>query len=324
MTDFNLIQYLPLSHPRASMRVVKKLNSLGVMAILDIEDSVQDPFNINNTSKLKKEAKINFIKYAKDVEWAINDFEVPIYFRINSTKSKYFIEDIDFIHQVMRCNFPFAGIFLPMVESYDQISSTIELLDNCKRRFLNNKLFFEIIPMFETTQGIENLEKILIEDKNNQNFSKIHYGHFDYCQDAKIWPFPDPDNYFFWKLIDPIIELSQNFNKTYIHTPFPFPRNIELFWASSSHLLSSYPECKIWICTLNSELSLSKQSSEYELKLHNQDLSVEYGIKEAQKIVDDFLICRANKRSFGLSKNRFIPPHQYYSAKQFLKKNKSD
>lgn len=321
MKELNIIQYLPLSHPRASMRVLKKHDSFGVMTILDIEDSVQDPFNINNTAKLKKDAKINFINYAKDIVWDVSDFEVPIYFRINSIKSNFFNSDIEFIHKLVSYNFPISGIFLPMVESYDQISYTFDLLGNCKKKLLDNKFSFEIIPMFETVRGIKNLEKILSEDEKSQKFSKIHYGHFDYCQDANIWPFPDPDHYFFWQLIKPIIELTQIYNKTYIHTPFPFPNNIDLFWACSRYLLRSYPKCKIWICTLNSELSISEQlNKEYILNLHNLDLSVEYGLKEAKKIVDDFLIGRANKRSFGLSKNRFIPPHQYYSAKQFLKK----
>ena len=49
MSDIAVIQYLPLTHPRATLRFVKKLNAKGVMSILDLEDSTQDPFDIEYT-----------------------------------------------------------------------------------------------------------------------------------------------------------------------------------------------------------------------------------------------------------------------------------
>ena len=45
MKDINIIQYLPLTHPRATLRFIKKFDAAGVMSILDLEDSAQDPFD---------------------------------------------------------------------------------------------------------------------------------------------------------------------------------------------------------------------------------------------------------------------------------------
>ena len=58
-----LIQYLPLSHPKAALRFVKKLGNNGVKAIIDLEDSVQDPFCHETTRKLKKNARIQFLSF---------------------------------------------------------------------------------------------------------------------------------------------------------------------------------------------------------------------------------------------------------------------
>ena len=57
MRNFNLIQYLPLTHPKATLRFVRRLNAAGVMSILDLEDSVQDPFDKAKTKDLKINAR---------------------------------------------------------------------------------------------------------------------------------------------------------------------------------------------------------------------------------------------------------------------------
>ena len=110
-------------------------------------------------------------------------------------------------------------------------------------------------------------------------------------------------------------------NKSYIHTPFPFTRNEKLFWESSFHLKSLYPFNDIWICTLNSELSLSSQPNKVsQLDISSPNFSESFLINEAKKICKNFLEGRANKRSFSVSDERFIPPHQYFAAKYYLEK----
>ena len=47
-------------------------------------------------------------------------------------------------------------------------------------------------------------------------------------------------------------------------------------------------------------------------------------LNEAKIIQNDFLDGRANRRSFGVSNNRFIPPHQFFGAEEYLKKIQKD
>jgi|TARA_B110000196_G_scaffold310619_1_gene313584 citrate lyase beta subunit len=324
MNDINLIQYLPLSHPRATMRFVKKLSAAGVMCILDLEDSVQDPFNKNLTKELKTNARDSFLKFVRSKAWSGNEFQRPIYVRVNSMNTEFFEDDIKMILKIVSAGFPVSGIFLPMVESYTQITETHALLEACKNNF-NNQDYLDIVPMIETTAGMSALEHLLESDKNNQKFSKVHYGHFDYCLDAKLWPFPDPDHHSFWALAESIASLILRHKKTYIHTPFPFTSNQSLFWAASRHLLQLFPNQDIWVCTLNSELSMSTESmGGTPLKPYTPDSSIEFKLKEAQLIHGNYLAGRANRRSFGVSGNRFIPPHQYFAADQYLKKHQLD
>jgi len=322
MSDIKVIQYLPLTHPRATLKFVKRLDMAGVMSILDLEDSAQDPFDIEKTRNLKVNSRNNFQELVNSMIWQGDEFNNPVYLRVNSTTTEFFEDDIKTVLSILDSGFPLSGIFLPMVESYAQIEQLYALVGH---HTSPNKLggSLEIIPMIETANGMVGLADILKSDEGRGLFSKIHYGHFDYCLDANLWPFPDPNEDSFWSLVEPMVTLILSYNKTYIHTPFPFPNNIDLFWRSSRHLLNLFPNKDIWACTLNSELSLSEESDDLlPFKIVTCDTSAEYKEKEAKIIKENFLAGRANRRSFGVSNNRFIPPHQYFAAKKFLKDSK--
>jgi len=324
MRNMNLIQYLPLTHPKATLRFVKRLNNAGVMSILDLEDSAQDPFDIDKTRDLKISARKNFLELVNSRSWTGDEFVRPIYVRVNSSSTEFFEDDIQAVLDICRSGFPVTGIFLPMVESYAQIKEAQAMLEDAKS-IKTTGHGLEIVPMIETAAGMNALQSMLESDAHEQSFSKVHYGHFDYCLDAGLWPFPDPNHDSFWRLIEPMTRLILEHKKTYIHTPFPFMDDIDLFWAASLHLISLFPEGDIWACTLNSETSLSKDPEQkLLLQIHTQEHLTEFKIQEAKKIQKDFLAGRANRRSFGVSGNRFIPPHQYFAAEQFLKTTHTD
>ena len=322
MNNPNIIQYLPLTHPRATLRFVKRLNAAGVMTILDLEDSAQDPFNADITRTLKINARNNFLDLVNSKTWLGDEFAQPIYVRVNSINTEFFEEDINTVLKIFNSGFPITGIFLPMVDSYDQIEETHSLIAACRQ---DDNSYIEIVPMIETNAGMQNLNTILQSDLADSKFSKVHYGHFDYCLDAKLWPFPDPQHDTFWQLIEPMIKLILDHKKTYIHTPFPFPNDSELFWAASRHLQMLYQSKDVWVCTLNSELSLSiDNGNNKQLNILSPDTSENFCINEAKIIQNNFLDGRANRRSFGVSNNRFIPPHQFFGAEEYLKKIQKD
>lgn len=310
MNQIPIIQYLPLTRPKATKLFTKKLNNANVMVILDLEDSAQDPFNINNTDKLKIQARIGLDMISKDAGFITS---CKTYIRINGINTKYFEDDMQSVIAACNNNMPLTGVFIPKVENYACIKDIVNRLSAT-----NKKL--EIVPMIETQKGMKNLPKIMENDKNKNLFSRIHYGHFDYCLNTQTWPFSDPFHNEFWVPINIVAELSLKYNKTYIHTPFPFPKKERLFWASSFYLKKLFPSLDVWLCTLNSELSLSNQPDEIlPLKFVEADISTKNLLSEATKICTDFLDGRANKRSFSVSNDRFIPPHQYFAAKNYIK-----
>lgn len=319
MSSIRKIQYLPLTHPRATLRFLNKLDAAGVMSILDLEDSAQDPFDEEKTKILKIKARNNFEELINSKAWVGDEFNNPIYVRVNSVTSEFFEDDVHTVARISASGFPVSGIFLPMVESYADIELLSNLLESCSSGN-EVKNLIEVVPMIETTAGMSGLEDILTLDEGKGLFEKVHYGHFDFCLDANLWPFPDPNQALFWELVEPLIEVTLKHRKTYIHTPFPFPNDVVLFWQASRYMRQLFPSGDIWACTLNSELSLSNEPDNLSvLDICHDELLPETMKSEAEAIRHSFLAGRANRRSFGVSSQRFIPPHQFFAAEEYLR-----
>tara|TARA_B100000035_G_scaffold101807_1_gene86330 strand:+ start:9069 stop:9992 length:924 start_codon:yes stop_codon:yes gene_type:complete len=305
--ETKIIQYLPLTHTRATFKLITRLNHFGIDVILDLEDSVQDPFSMDATSKIKESSRLSMLEFIDSDRFKKLTLSRKPFIRINGISTKYFDADIEMINQLAKKGFFFGGIFFPKTETREEIDKLISAINYQT----------DIIPMIETVRGDSNAHSIVDHPK----VDSFHYGHFDYALDSKQWPFLDPDHMEFWTKVDNYILLGKKLNKTFIHTPFPFTKNPKLFWETIRFMNSRYNYSKIIICTLNAELSLSKPNKKIsDLKFRKYEQKTESSIKLAEMIIDDYESGRANKRSFGISNNRFIPPHQYFAAKRFLEK----
>ena len=312
MKKIHRVQYLPLTRPLACLSLIRKLNAFGSSTILDLEDSAQNIFDANITDHLKETARNGLLDISK---YNYSEINQPIYVRVNSIKSKYFKSDFDAIVKSYDNGMKISGIFLPMVSDYSQINELSNLI-------IRSKLKLEIVPMIETVKGVENLEKLLKKDLKKSLFQRVHYGNFDYCADAKLWPFLDPFHDKFWNVIEKIVELLVKYNKHYVHTPFPFPQDHKLFWESLKKLSKTNNNLNFWACCVNSELALSEQPLKISnIDIKKYDYSRNEKIEMAHTICKNFLEGRSNKRSFGVKNNRFIAPHQYLTAKKYIENN---
>ena len=49
--------------------------------------------------------------------------------------------------------------------------------------------------------AINKMDLVNFNEKVFDLFSKVHYGHFDYCLDSELWPFQDPYHTEYWNII---------------------------------------------------------------------------------------------------------------------------
>ena len=122
--------------------------------------------------------------------------------RINATSTDFFEEDVEAVVAASQNQMPITGVFLPKVETYEQVESLKSKLSAANR-------LLEIVPMIETVSGMKNVTEVLERDRAAHICPRVHYGHFDYCYDAGMWPFPDPDHHKFWDIIVPLLEILE-------------------------------------------------------------------------------------------------------------------
>jgi citrate lyase beta subunit len=309
--NLKIYQYLSLVRYKGVFKFLKNFDNK-VSIILDLEDSSKDIFNNTNTIKLKKICREGLIFLSKKNDY--NSINLDLYVRINSAKTKYFIDDIKCLKKVLKKNF-IKGIFLPKVSDYKVVKEINELLKLKKKNI-------GIIPMIENQKGLSNLEKILLDDAQYKLISGIHYGHFDYCLSEKLWPFPEPYHKEYWNICNKIIKLCELYKKQFIQTPFPLINNPNLFYQCVDYICSKYKKLNFGMSLVNYNEEYFKIKKPYKsLRIKSQGKNKKFKVLFAKKIFDNYKEGKNNKKSFSLTNKWFIPPHQYIVAKYYLYKN---
>lgn len=137
-------------------RIGKAIQSQADAIIIDLEDAIAINY--------KEEAR-------KTIAHALKDYDVrekTIYIRINDLTTNAWQEDIKLINQ-----YPNIGIFLPKVESPDEVQMLESNLED-KRK---------IIPIIETARGIVAAHAIA---SVSEQVYRLAFGALDYCLDLNI------------------------------------------------------------------------------------------------------------------------------------------
>ena len=207
MKNLNLFLYICLVRFKAINLVLKKFEKFKISIILDMEDSAQDLFDSQNNAKLKKISR-DGLQYLSDNKILK---KTNTFVRINSQNSQFYHQDLDVISNVLKNKTSIVGIFLPKVENYDQIEDCYEKISASATKQIS------IVPMIETKKGLENLDNLLLKDKSKKIIKYVHYGHYDYCLDNNLWPFPEPYHLEYWQIIEKVSKnIIKNVKNIYI------------------------------------------------------------------------------------------------------------
>ena len=303
----DLFQYISLTRFKIIPFIMRKNQNRGSSIILDMEDSAKDLFSLSDTKMLKKICRSGLMSLSEE---KINNSNIKLFIRVNDFRSSYFKKDIAAIKAFSKKN-KISGIFLPKVSNFDVIRSTFKLL--------NSKI--KIVPIIETVSGLKNLRKIIEKNIKKNMIYGIHYGHWDYCLDKKVWPFPEPIHQEYWSNIKNIIDVIKDYNMKFINTPFPYINNDKIFWSSYKMLKELYKTNKISMCVVSQNKNFfNKPKKINSLRLKKISNDKNYLKSFSKKIINEYLDSRSNKKSFSLSSKRFIPPHQFIAAKKYYEK----
>ena len=150
--------------------------------------------------------------------------------------------------------------------------------------------------------------------KTSNKIYGIHYGQFDYCLDQSYWPFEEYGSAIYWMNTGRIISsmLSNNL-KLFVQTPFNrLSPDIEAF-------KNSYLNLKILV---KGRFDFDLSVLGYDCLIDNEELLKEDQLKSKKSmaidIIRQFDLARASSRSFASIAGKFVPPHEFISAKNYI------
>lgn len=310
--NYKIFQYVPMSKPKALSKMLPKIISLNANIILDIEDSVQDTLNQENTPILKEEARQSIPILIDELLEKGIDIGKNIYIRINSFESGELEKDIEIIKHI--CNkVDKIGVFVPMVKHIDDLYNIKEYLHN---EFQNVK----IVPIIETVEGYRNLQEIL-DNAKIVNIEYIHYGHYDYSLDSRQWPFLGQDEKSFWDFVSGVIARVEETGFKYMHTPFGSLTDEKLYKSIIKKLtIVCSKDFAVTALNYNQVLFAKDIDTAEELQYCEFNSINKYEL--AEDVVNIFENNQCSKRSFSvdIKKAKFLTPHEYKMAKIYLEK----
>jgi citrate lyase beta subunit len=310
--NHKVFQYVPMSMSNALTRIVPKIINIGAVPVLDIEDSVQDTLNPQNTPGLKKNAR-EAVPALIARCFDLADASRGVYLRINSQSSDEYSEDIGLLRGLLKAGYR-IGVFLPKINSADDLASFRDALEvDCSH--------LKVVPIIETVSSLNNINEIL-SDRSGLDLDYIHYGHFDYSLDAKCWPFYEQTSQEFWAIVDDLICAVQNAGMRYMHTPFGQLYNYDLF-QSVIRTVSSKCNREFAITALNYDQSTSGVRIGDGPSVEILPNTLQNKISIARKVVEEFEGNLRAKRSFAMNQGNgeFITPHHYKMAKAYIAQN---
>ncbi len=308
--NFSIYHFLPLTKWKVFRRLYHKINAHNVNIVLDLEDSCDDVFDRQNTTTMKREARQGLVQLARSeilLSTASN-----IWVRINDLNTEFFQLDLETMSTVNALGAK-LNLMIPKVsspQSVDDCLSTLAPLTTPSTR---------LALIIETTEGVDNLEKILTRCPRSNTL--IVFGLFDYLLNAHIWPFWRHDSTSLWEMITHLIAVVEAHHFNYIHTAFPELENDRLLADIKSMLLylCRFPCGMVSLSQRQTEV-LRQPRSPSELTMIPDECEIENAIQRAHEMVEHFTRARCNDRSFSLADQgrRFIPPHEYQAAMDFL------
>lgn len=300
-------QFVPLTMARAVLRVTPRIRAAGGMVVLDLEDSVQDPFDDGATAELKSTARAALLDLGARSPAVFADGLTSV--RINEAGSSHHDADLAALAVVCK-QVPLDSIWLPKVESADGIKRLLASLPEptCVR------------PIIETRAGVDQLPKIL-EDATSR-VRAVVFGHIDFSLDTGAWPFPGADDVRLWEAAGGVIDRVEGSGRTYIHTAVTEIENDDLLSRVQATLAQ---RCRAPFgqtsLSLRQTQVAAKPAAGPELVLRAAPVqSEEQRLASARQVIELFEASRCRRRSFALdaASGRFLPPHEYRAALRIL------
>jgi hypothetical protein len=182
-----------------------------------------------------------------------------------------------------------------------------------------------VVPIVESRAGLAHLDDI-VSTAARRGLAHIVYGHYDYCLDTGVWPFPDHDQAVFWQIATDFIRRIERGGLSYVHPPFPHVLDDALFRRIRDHLATvcGRPFGMITVTSHQSAICLdvARGDSLMEASGLNRPSAASpcERLTWARSAIATYEANRRDGSTFALEARtgRFISVHEYLAAQRHL------
>jgi len=329
LNQMQIYQFIPLASLSVMRRLIGQAHT-GTVPVLDLEDGLIDIHDPSLTKDRRRACRDHLIQLCGESIPAAHC--KPLALRINPYGTADFLEDL-LVARVLADCFGIQSILLAKTSSAQDLVAAQKVF--CAEGIACGS----IIPMIETKTALEDVDQIAAKASEIGSTCVI-YGHHDYCLDAKIWPFPAPDDPSYWLPVQAVAKAALARDVRYLHPPIGTLQDCsqlgllliglkaicgEYFDVFSSGI-SQTPILRRMHDAL-SDLDQSDHQSSYDLALDAASKPLRAGLSKpsdpkrlAEEVVKTFMVNHRVRHSFAADsrKDRFISPHEYLAALNYL------
>jgi citrate lyase beta subunit len=312
-----IYQFIPVAAGRVMERLIRSMGA-GTMAVLDLEDGYLDVRDPGKTSERRASGRQQLLELCANAKGRTNGR--PVAMRVNAAGSQDFARDLRVVRVVAE-TFGLAAVMLPKVESADQMGRAHADLS------AEGVEFGDLVPMIETRKGMDRIDEILAAAVELGSPAVV-YGHHDYWLDACAWPFPAPSDKSYWEPVERVAGAALAAGLRYVHPPEAELRDVPLLvdMVERLHGLCG-GRFDLFSAGMSQTLILRRlmadASSDKNLSALSEPCASEPAEKERLAEETCALFEENNRPEHAFSADarsgRFISPHEYLAAKNYLR-----
>ena len=294
----------------ARIRNIDYFNSLincDANICFDLEDSIK------NDTNTYQQVRISIFKDI--LELIRNNKVLEVGIRINSTLSDFYSDDIFQISK-LSSNHPHINIFIPKISDSTDIVKTV-------KEIVSNKIQnFEIIPIIESIQGMNNLSSIL--SNNKQYIFKVAFGHCDFNYDCNYFPFHHQDSEDYWNWVKVLIDICGN-DFIFLNSPYLNLNDDDNLVRILSRLKKATNKSgQITLSLRQSKVCSAFNQQDYKLSNRLESRArIEEVNQFAMYLVNSFKQYKVDGKNFAIIPDikKLISPQEYAKANEIVMEN---
>ena len=314
-----IYQFIPVAPGRVMERLIRTMRA-GTMAVLDLEDGYLDVRDPGKTTERRTRGRKQLLELCANAKGRTNGR--PVAMRVNVAGSEDFARDLPVVRAASE-TFGLAAVMLPKVELADQMGRAHSDLS------AEGVEFGYLVPMIETRKGMHRIDEI-IAAAVELGSPAVVYGHHDYWLDAGAWPFPGPREMSYWEPVERIAQSALAAGLRYVHPPEAELRDEALLAGMVSRLRSicgdRFDILSAGMSQTSLLLRLVEEASSSEPKSESLAEQSVFDSVEQQRLAEETCaLFEGNNRqehsfSADARSGRFISPHEYLAAVNYLRK----